>query len=350
MHRLAPPPVAALAVVGCVGVGVAPANSTLDVSRRVHVVAIESPPLLVPASTGGIFLLGPSPGFAVFNTIQILVQLPEASRRGAQASGRLQATLDDMGKWTPTLELATELQRQLAARGHLGTVEDEIKPLPGITDRTCTALLENWLAPIRAWYNDATPTTGYEGPPSLSDTAVFEMGVSNSEIAFGELLIQVHVKVIDAASGRVIGRARASNSMHMPTQGDAARSHPCPRRKGLQGDLRLGGPTADRKLPDSTWLLAVMGPGTSSDVRIRSRVVDGLGFSRACPGAWGWRSAVIQPSSRMCCATIRSWCLSMRTMNFRLTELMSLTAPDMPRRADCSATKPTCARLSARMK
>jgi hypothetical protein len=40
MHRLAPPPVAALAVVGCVGVGVAPANSTLDVSRRVHVVAI----------------------------------------------------------------------------------------------------------------------------------------------------------------------------------------------------------------------------------------------------------------------------------------------------------------------
>ena len=88
------------------------------------------------------------------------------------------------------------------------------------------------------------------------------------------------------------------------------------------------------------------------------RTPEGLVHSPTCRPIYSSSSAnpVIQPAlgygsyetarERIWLATTSSCDWSMRMMNLRLIELTSLTAPDMPSRADCSATKPTSACFS----
>ncbi len=152
----------------------------------------------------------------VYNTIAILVETPSAARRAAAASESLQATLNGGGAWLPTVVVAGQAREQLAARKLAVTVEPGVRPVPGVRDRGRTLLMENWLAPIRAWYNDTTPLPRPAAAAPGSGTLVLEVGVLNYEIANEALLLQVMVKLIDPVTGAVLGRARAASDPRRP--------------------------------------------------------------------------------------------------------------------------------------
>jgi hypothetical protein len=214
---------ATLVLAGCVSSGFAPPQEEARNLKVVRLVAMEAPPLGVPARfasawpAGAIGTFGPGAGIAAIGGI--LLEMPEASKRGGEASQSSQSKLAAGGSWSPTLVIAGEMKSQLTAAGISATISPTIKPMPGVVDRGYTTLMENWLAPIRAWYNSNNAVSDYAGPLSGRRTWVIEVGISNYEIASGGLLLQVNMKVIDPATGKVIGRARAYDPWNMPPIG-----------------------------------------------------------------------------------------------------------------------------------
>jgi hypothetical protein len=214
-HVEARPGIAAALILtwGCVSPGLAPPPQETRGLERVVVIAMEAPPLKVPlefrATVSG-SVAGLASPLLVYNTIAVLIEAPAASRRAAEASASLQAALDAGRAWVPTFVAAGQASAQLAARGLEVTVDPGVRPVPGVARRGGTLSMENWLAPIRAWYNDTRPVPRPEAATPGRRTLVLEVGILNYEIMGDDLLLQVMVKLIDPASGAVIGRARAA--------------------------------------------------------------------------------------------------------------------------------------------
>lgn len=206
---------------GCVAPGMTPPRETVANYKRAHIIAMEPPPLAVPPGYRSVILGSSSSiqvvrAIGVFNTIAIFLGMPEASRRGGEISQSLQSTLDVEGIWVPTAVLANEAGALLSAYGIQADIAPDIKPIPGVKDRSYTVLMENWLAPIRAWYNETEPVTNYSSFSSDQSLFILEVGVSNYELVLDGLLLQVIIKMIDPSNGLVIGRARASNAWKVP--------------------------------------------------------------------------------------------------------------------------------------
>lgn len=197
---------------GCTISRTTPPQEEVRKITAVHIVAMEAPPLGVPLEFRNIlprevmYLASP---FLIYNTIAVLIEMPAAQRRGREVSRSIQIALETEGAWVPTLALADEVRAQLGARGIVATVAPQIKPIPGIQDRGYTLSMENWLAPIRAWYNDIKPVASYTGFPSGQPLYILELGVANYEIVENNLLVSVMIKMIDPADGRLVGRAYA---------------------------------------------------------------------------------------------------------------------------------------------
>lgn len=210
---------------GCISPGIVPPKEVTGKDKEVYIVAMEPHPLGVPLKfntvifgSGGSMQM--ARGFALFNTIGMLAQLPEVSKEGEQRSQSYQVVLDQGGIWIPTLALAKETQAQLISHGFQTMVAPYIKPVPGVKDRSYNLIMENWLAPIREWYSDTSPVGDYRDIPHDKPFYVLEVGMINYEIGTdGELLVQVAMKVIDPSSGKVIGRARAFNLLNRPQLG-----------------------------------------------------------------------------------------------------------------------------------
>jgi hypothetical protein len=190
--------------------------------NRAHIVPMEAPPLGVPpgfesviVGSGGSFQV--IRGVAIFNTVALLAQIPEASKRGAEASQALQSLLDSKEPWSPTIALAKEIQAQLGVNGTVANLAPQIKVMPGLEDRSYTFFKANWFVPINGWYNDTEPVSDYRSIVSDDTHYVLEVGVSHYGIQpRGELLVQVLMKMISAADGRVIGRVRAADPWNVP--------------------------------------------------------------------------------------------------------------------------------------
>lgn len=211
------------ALVGCVSSGMVPYREALTKFQCAHIIPMESHPLGVPPAFGSVVpgfgggSLQEIRGFSVFNTVAILLEMPAASRRGGEASQAIQAKLDNKDRWVPTVVLANEVQAQLAASGTTATVSPEIRPIPGVENRGYTVLMENWMAPIRAWYNSSVPVADYRDVANDGCRRyIIEIGILNYEITSDKLFVQVVTKVIDPTDSRVIGRARAANPWSMP--------------------------------------------------------------------------------------------------------------------------------------
>lgn len=211
-------------LLGCVSTVLIPPQETLAADRWFHVVPMESRPLgvppgmaTIPGSSGS---MGATRALGVLNSIAILAQLPEASRRSDEVARSLQAQLDQPAPWIPTVILAEEVRNYLGEHGMRAVVAPQVRAMPGVTDRAATATMENWLGPTRAWYNDANPTNEYAALSADPSLYVVEIGMTNYEL-FGSsaLLVQVVTKVIHPASGRVIGRSRAYDASNMPKLG-----------------------------------------------------------------------------------------------------------------------------------
>ena len=212
----------------CVASGIKPSTEEVQRVKSVHIVAMEPPPLaLYPLykderyvyevikviATGAWIQV--APGIGLYNTIPIMLQMPEAERRGGEGSQPLQGALDAKGIWVPTVAIASDVQAQLAPAGIVATVASDVKPIPDLQNRNYRLVQTTWLDPIRAWYNDTKPVADYAGLSSGQPVYVVEVGLTTYGINRfhpfydNNLLLQVHMKVIDSSRGQVIGRASA---------------------------------------------------------------------------------------------------------------------------------------------
>ena len=201
---------------GCVTGG-----STLDQSKatsltHVHIVPIEGPPLsgmnLSGAALSGaeVFVGGTTVGSNALlgvGGVMMIAALPEANAKSAAASQRIESLLDNDEIWEPTVELAQEAIRHLeSVSNYAVSVDSEIRPLPGVERREATFFMENWMAPLRAWYNaDRSP---FSYSDQLDSGVVLEVGLLNYEMSLNYFTIQVVMKVVDPATGNVIANAR----------------------------------------------------------------------------------------------------------------------------------------------
>lgn len=206
---------------GCVGPQLRPDTKALSGIKDVYVVPMETPPLTIDstyvASAPAVFAYSfprYSPDMAraagILSGIAILFELPRM-QRPLQYPGALEKQLEPTKEWVVSVQLAAEAERLLAAGDRSSTVSPDVQSIPGIEDRSRTALMENWMAPIRDWYNDDSPSTTYAGLKSQGIDAVLELGISNYEIHSGVFTLQVHVRLIDARSGKLLGRAREAH-------------------------------------------------------------------------------------------------------------------------------------------
>ncbi len=214
----------AVALAGCVGPGLRPDAAALAQVKQVQIVPMETLPLSVDAAYSATanasiipflprYTIGAARTVGVLSGVAILLELPELSKRRLDLPEDVQNRIRPAETWEPTVELAREAQRLISAAGTPNSLAAGTRPIPGIAERGRTVLMENWLAPIRAWYGSDAPTTGYA---ATAGGAVVELGISNYEIFDRKLLLQVHLRLIDPASGRLLGRARASSFTELP--------------------------------------------------------------------------------------------------------------------------------------
>jgi hypothetical protein len=75
-------------------------------------------------------------------------------------------------------------------------------------NRERTFFMENWMEPIRAWYNQDISSFDYKSYRERKVDAVLEVGLSNHMLSRSILLVSVMLKLIDPSTGKVLGRAR----------------------------------------------------------------------------------------------------------------------------------------------
>ena len=115
--------------------------------------------------------------------------------------------LDQKEIWEPTQVVAEEARRQLAAKNEFSvSVEPDLQRLSGVEERDATFFMENWMAPLRSWYNESPSTYDYTGQPKFS--AILEVGLLNYELTTGYLLVQVVTKLVDPSTGVILANAR----------------------------------------------------------------------------------------------------------------------------------------------
>lgn len=227
MIRLLPLWLALTLLTGCVGPQMRPDPAALSIRQHVHLVPMEMPPLMIDASYAASgsasivhylprYTIGMARTVGVFSGIALLVEWPEMSRRRIEYAPDVEAQLKPADQWLLTVELTAGAGRWLAAQGRASSLAAEIRTIPGIEERSRTVFMENWMAPIRAWYNSDAPTPLYAALAMPDSALVAEIGVSNYEVHAGKLLLQVHVRLIDPATGRMVGRARDSSFTELP--------------------------------------------------------------------------------------------------------------------------------------
>lgn len=229
---------------GCVASQVSAPPSDIERIGKLAVVAIEAPPLGMPPwmvrrlplnptvvpyvvpdpQTGS-----PQPVGFVAAGIFMLGALAIADAEMRKMSLPLDDALAGKDAWIPTVVLAQEAVDQLAPGGGLEMVKvPGFRKIPGVTFRGRTVLMENWMAPIRAWYNGDTSPFDYSDLGKERVDGVLEVGILNYEIAGELFLVQVMLKLVDSQSGKVLGRARewANSKVDSPERvfaGDAQR-------------------------------------------------------------------------------------------------------------------------------
>jgi hypothetical protein len=176
---------------------------------RVHVVALESPPLVVPSSGGGLFVIAAGqPAFGIFNLLQIAAGMPGAIQRSAEATRALDAELRGASGWEPTRVIADLVRERLEHGGALVSIDVALRPVPGVGKAEVHMMSNLWIQAVRAWHEDNTPVADYarlaaDGVPAQ----VVEVAIRHYELAGGQLFLGIDMRVVDAQAGRIVGRA-----------------------------------------------------------------------------------------------------------------------------------------------
>ena len=209
---------------GCVAATKSVSTDSLQKIRNVHVVPLESHALLISddsAFVGSkVASLGLIPrsnfsnqrGLLLAGTLLMLAELnsPEREQRQAAASAQAEQILRKNELWSPNVEVAREVVQQLTVKGINAAVADNVLPLPPLQADEKAGT--NW-RPIpwnqaAIWYGDENKTDRYRSFASDSSMAVIEVGISVYSIELGMFMAQVHLKLIDPATGTILGRSR----------------------------------------------------------------------------------------------------------------------------------------------
>jgi hypothetical protein len=217
---------AVIFLAGCVGPAIIPEGAGVAGIKQIHVVAMESPPLGMGAKLldfpVGVAVMGDATArgagaLILAQSILMVLKAPEAIRQAQQRGETFRSTLDSAKPWLPTRALANEVAAQLGSRGFAVTIAPEPRPIPGLVDRSPSLTMENWLAPIRAWYNGSGPVVDSRGTAPEAQAHVLEVGISLYEvIPDDKFILSIMIKIVDPSTGRVIGRARAANAGALP--------------------------------------------------------------------------------------------------------------------------------------
>lgn len=235
---------------GCLASQIIPQESVVRSMRTISVVPIEAMPLILhpateddrtaildmmrsttppsatsaPSASGAgaslsqsaaPLILAPSAGIrtgaSALAVVGGMAMLLEAASAGREMPGETpEFEMDHPSEtWMPSVEFA-----KIAVAALQKTGSRQVRMIDGyvrlpIADRSTTWHMENWLGPIRRWYNSDVSTVNYTALASDHPDAILEVGLINYEYAsFESLLLQVVVKLIDPRTKQVLGRVR----------------------------------------------------------------------------------------------------------------------------------------------
>ena len=126
----------------------------------------------------------------------------------AAVSAQIDDLLRNKGVWSPNGELAKEVASQLTAKGPAPVVSGEIRTLPKTQPQEDGGIRPAAWQRVMDWYTDEAATDRYRALAATPSLAVLEAGIGVYTIGVGTFLCQTHLKLIDPASGRVLGRSR----------------------------------------------------------------------------------------------------------------------------------------------
>ena len=86
-----------------------------------------------------------------------------------------------------------------------------MRKYPGITNRERTVLLENWMAPMRDWYNQDFSPFDYRAYRDQDVDAVLEVGLLNYSLYRDHMILQVMLRLADPGTGQILGRERQTD-------------------------------------------------------------------------------------------------------------------------------------------
>jgi hypothetical protein len=208
---------------GCVSQQIIPLTSTVPALKKVQIVALEPPPLEIPQQIvlqSALIANLPKPTIGaarfvgVVSSILVIVEATSSVNAPASAetvdkSNKIESLIRGNEIWIPTRVLADEATNQIAATGRSVVCVPGVQLIPGVTIRDYTLFNENWLRPIRDWYNSDTSSFNYASLGADKSDAVLEVALVNYSVALeNRLLVQVMVKLVDPLTGKTIGRER----------------------------------------------------------------------------------------------------------------------------------------------
>jgi hypothetical protein len=208
---------------GCVSQQIVPPTSTVQGLKKLQVLALEPPPLEIPQqivlqsaqiamlpkpSIGAARVVGVVSGIMILIEATSLVNAP-ASSETIDKSKKIESLIRGNEIWIPTSVLADEATYQIAATGRFVVCVPGVQRIPGVIIRDYTLFNENWLRPIREWYNSDISSFNYASLGADKSDAVLEVALVNYSVALdNRLLVQLMVKLVDPLTGKIIGRVR----------------------------------------------------------------------------------------------------------------------------------------------
>lgn len=181
--------------------------------EKVLVVALEPTPLEAPAllnskSTVAMFpeMAYGSAGGAVLFGILLASEAPEATSAKEGASRTAEQLLSESDPWLPTIVLAG-LARDHLLEGGIGraAVDPDVRPIPGLEDRSISFLMLNWGRPIGKWYGSDLTELDYSSIPDDVD-AVLEVALANYTYPHSEGYLTVYLRLVDPETKAVLAR------------------------------------------------------------------------------------------------------------------------------------------------
>ena len=184
---------------GCVAVGSKIDSTRMASVRKIAVHPMEPSPFMTPWNPQQMKVEGILKGIGF-----VVGSLPIGPTPGTDFDlwKRRVSRLESGGTWHPTKVVARQVEAHLKGRNRYDV--QSLLPMTKLYGSDKRDIYHPY-APIRAWYNSDKAARGSLGADS---DIVVEVGLSNYEVGLGYLVVQVHMRVVDPATGKVLGRAR----------------------------------------------------------------------------------------------------------------------------------------------